>query len=439
MGRPSLDLGTAGAVRVYKTSSGYRAMTRYRDWDGKVRQIERHAATKGASTRILTLAIRNRATGSRGPGLTAETKIFELAQIWFDQALESDFSPGTLHLYRDCLDRQILPAMADLRIRELTTGLVDRHLAVVRRKHGSALAKTTKSVLSNMCRLTCRYDALAHNPCRDVARISARPRKRPTALSVEEVRRLTLWLSQDPRSVARDLPDLVSFLLATGLRIGEALAVRWSDLDLEAGTVDIQGTVLRLRPGGLIIKPSTKSAAGQRILELPSWGDRDAPSMATGSPAVDRRRHLRCVPCPRRGRSPGSEQHAEDDAGILQGRRVRRPHKPPVPQNGRHPDGRRRTVRSSGRGPARALEDVADSGRLHGAEATGHRGGRGFGAALPDRHNGDGRGRSRHAPRQTRPRHGRSEHRTRRKIQLPDAAVQVEAKRIDFSNFQRDS
>ena len=38
----------------------------------------------------------------------------------------------------------------------------------------------------------------------------------------------------------------------------------------EAGTVDIHGTVLRLRQGGLIIKPSTKSTAGQRILELPT-------------------------------------------------------------------------------------------------------------------------------------------------------------------------
>src|SRR3954453_1284800 len=138
MGRPSLDLGTAGAVRVYKTSSGYRAMTRYRDWDGKVRQIERHAATKGAATRILALAIRNRATGSRGPGLTSEPKISELARMWFDQARESDLSPGTLRLYRDRLDGQILPAMADIRIRELSTGLVDRHLAAVRKRHGAA-------------------------------------------------------------------------------------------------------------------------------------------------------------------------------------------------------------------------------------------------------------------------------------------------------------
>ena len=66
-------------------------------------------------------------------------------------------------------------------------------------------------------------------------------------------------------------PDLILFLAATGLRIGEALAVQWIDVDLEAGTAEVRGTVLRVRHGGLIIKPSPKSAAGQRILELPSW------------------------------------------------------------------------------------------------------------------------------------------------------------------------
>jgi integrase len=55
------------------------------------------------------------------------------------------------------------------------------------------------------------------------------------------------------------------------VRIGEALAVQWRDLDLNECTVEVGGTVLRLRAGGLIIKPSPKSAAGRRILELPSW------------------------------------------------------------------------------------------------------------------------------------------------------------------------
>jgi len=59
-------------------------------------------------------------------------------------------------------------------------------------------------------------------------------------------------------------------MLGTGARIGEALAVDWEDIDLEQGTVAIQHTVLRLRGEGLVLR-RTKSAAGERILELPRW------------------------------------------------------------------------------------------------------------------------------------------------------------------------
>jgi integrase len=45
----------------------------------------------------------------------------------------------------------------------------------------------------------------------------------------------------------RDLPDLVDFLLATGLRVGEALAVTWDAVDLSAGTVEVRGTVIRVK------------------------------------------------------------------------------------------------------------------------------------------------------------------------------------------------
>ena len=149
--------------------------------------------------------------------------------------------------------------------------MVDRHLAAVKTAHGPSLAKITRSVLSGLFTLACRYDAIATNPCRDVGRISVKPKRPPTALTIEELRRLHQWLSCDEQSVERDLPDLELFLTATGLRIGEALAVQWRDLELDERTVEVRGTVLRLRAGGLIIKPSPKSAAGRRILELPSW------------------------------------------------------------------------------------------------------------------------------------------------------------------------
>ncbi|TQS40046.1 site-specific integrase [Cryptosporangium phraense] len=59
-------------------------------------------------------------------------------------------------------------------------------------------------------------------------------------------------------------------MLAIGVRIGEALAVLWSEVDLNAGTVEITSMIIRVKEVGLLRK-DTKSSAGQRTLRLPSW------------------------------------------------------------------------------------------------------------------------------------------------------------------------
>jgi integrase len=68
----------------------------------------------------------------------------------------------------------------------------------------------------------------------------------------------------------RTLPDLVRFLLGTGVRIGEALAVRWDDVDLDRATVTISQTVVRVPGQGLLAK-KPKTRAGVRVLRLPGW------------------------------------------------------------------------------------------------------------------------------------------------------------------------
>ncbi|MHC1559206.1 hypothetical protein ACR9E3_09620 [Actinomycetospora sp. C-140] len=49
------------------------------------------------------------------------------------------------------------------------------------------------------------------------------------------------WLAQldaDEDASDKDLPDLCSFMIGTGVRIGEALAVAWPEVDLDEATVD---------------------------------------------------------------------------------------------------------------------------------------------------------------------------------------------------------
>jgi integrase len=268
MARPHLELGTHGRVRVYPDPAGYRAVCLYRDWDGISRQVQRQAKTKGTAERALAVALRDRGRSGSGHEITPDTKVAVLAEKWFSE-LEGK-TPSTLQAYRDRLDRQVLPALGNVRVREISVGLLDRHLAAVRASHGPALAKMTKFMISGMCSLACRHDATKSNPGRDVARIPSRPQRAPRSLTVDEVKTVRAWLSEDAKARERDLPELLAFMVAAGLRIGEACAVSWPDVDVDAGTVTVRGTVLRVKRQGLVVS-RPKSAAGERVLELPGW------------------------------------------------------------------------------------------------------------------------------------------------------------------------
>jgi integrase len=124
----------------------------------------------------------------------------------------------------------------------------------------------------------------------------------------------------------RDLPDLAFFMLATGVRIGEALAAVWSEFDFAAGTVQITSTLVRVKGEGLLRK-GTKSRAGERTLPLPE----------TAVAMLQRR--------------------------FMTGARLDQPIFPDV--LGGFRDG---LVCSPGGGPARAQPAIHDARRLHGQE-----------------------------------------------------------------------
>jgi integrase len=268
MGRPGLALGTAGKIRVHAAPSGHRAVAWYRDYDGKCRQVERHAKTKAAAEASLRLALRDRARFDIGGDITPSTRVNVLAEAWF--AGLKNLSPTTMQAYRNRLDQQVLPGLGDLRVRELSIGTIERHLRLISDKHGPAVAKMTKSVLSGACGLAARHDALDRNPVRDTGSIETPTKKSPKALTADEARKLLTELDADESARKRDVPDFVAFMMSSGCRIGEAAAVTWEDLDLDAGTVEIRATVVRVTGQGLVRK-STKTASGARTLLLPTW------------------------------------------------------------------------------------------------------------------------------------------------------------------------
>ena len=201
-----------------------------RDYDGRTRQLERNGATKTAAETALKVAVRDRGRVGDFAEITPDSRVKDIGESWY--AGLRDIAPTTKQAYRDRLDRQVIPGLGALRIRELTVGIVHRHLHEVEQRHGYGIAKMTRTVLSGLCGWAARQDAIERNPVREAGPTKAATRRAPRALTAAQVRQLRALLTYDERAVARDVPDLIGILVGTGMRIGEATALRWEDLDL---------------------------------------------------------------------------------------------------------------------------------------------------------------------------------------------------------------
>lgn len=280
MARTPLPIGTWGKIRTYVDhvnekgkADRFRAVAQYRDFDGHTRQVEAYGRSATAAENALRKRLKDRSeTGRRGE-LTAMHRFSDAVELWLTKfealVADGDRSASSLDTYRRAVRLHVLPALGEVRLGEATTPVLDKFIGKIKADVGPPTAKTCRSVLSGVMGLATRYGAVFANPVREVDRIEAKAKKPPRALTDSE--RVT-WLTQlraDEKAVRKDLPDLTFFMLATGVRIGEALAVLWEQIDVQAGIVEITHTIIRVKGEGLVRKV-TKSSAGERALKLPT-------------------------------------------------------------------------------------------------------------------------------------------------------------------------
>jgi integrase len=278
MSRQPLSIGSWGIIRTHevKDSNGrkaYRAITNFRDFNGKLVRIERRGKTKGVAISTLQTAVMERAKAGQAGAWTPGHQFGDVADAWVQEIEElvtdGSRSPRTVQSYKSILENYVRPALGELRLTEVTTARVDTFIHKIKAEVGVPTAKACRSVTSGIMGLAVRSGPLDANPVREIRRIeTARKKKLARALTVEEVE---LWLNavyENELALRKDIADLTLFMLSTGVRIGEALALVWEDVDLSAGVVDIEWTLGRVTGQGLVRGP-TKSEAGERTLGLP--------------------------------------------------------------------------------------------------------------------------------------------------------------------------
>lgn len=83
MARPTLPLGTHGRIRVYRLGpKRFRARTKVRDHDGRVREVERTGPSASRAENLLKEALRDRKRSTRGGEITGESTVRALGELW---------------------------------------------------------------------------------------------------------------------------------------------------------------------------------------------------------------------------------------------------------------------------------------------------------------------------------------------------------------------
>lgn len=295
MGRRPMRPGTWGHIHVKLLGpKKHEASAWYKDRGGKLRRIRRTAQSKTAAEDDLKEALSKIGDEVRSGDITPDTRVSRVAELWM-QSLREDVAagtvaPNTVRIYAGYVKNWINPSLGSLCINaeQLTPAACEGLVKRVRRKRSLDAAKSCRSVLSAICGFAMKHRAITVNPVRSIDRLRASEEdKKPVrAMSKKERTELREKLpvfaqsrqtDSKGRSLGRrgqvwlDLPDLLEAMLATGVRIGEILAVDADSIDTQKCAVTFNHHVVRVPEGGLVRAKGRKNGEPSLTLLVPKW------------------------------------------------------------------------------------------------------------------------------------------------------------------------
>ncbi|MCL4935339.1 tyrosine-type recombinase/integrase [Streptococcus suis] len=203
------------------------------------------------------------------------TNYQELAELWWN-SYKHTVKPNTRGNVKTLLNRHVIPLFGAYKLDKLTTPLLQSIVIKLADKAntGEAGAYLHYDKIHALNKRILQYgvvmQVLPYNPAREV--ILPRNAKKATRKKVkhfndEQLKQFLDYLDSLDLTNYRNLYEvtLYKFLLATGCRINEVLALHWSDIDLNNATVSITKTLNRY---GSINSP--KSNASIRDIDIDS-------------------------------------------------------------------------------------------------------------------------------------------------------------------------
>lgn len=208
-----------------------------------------------AKTRKLAAEKLTKAMADRNGGIVFDDENLTLSDfldVWLSDCVKDTIRVSTFERYKSIADLHISPALGRLRLKALTPAHVQ---GFYRGRLDSGLSPATVQkihvVLHKALSQAVKWSLIPRNATEAASAPRPSPKEmRP--LSAEEVRKLLGAARGD------NLEALWVLAVHTGMRQGELLALKWTDVDLEAGKVSVRRTLTRESGHYTLGEPKTK-------------------------------------------------------------------------------------------------------------------------------------------------------------------------------------
>ncbi|WP_343924199.1 tyrosine-type recombinase/integrase [Rhodoglobus aureus] len=210
--------------------------------------------------------------------LTPSSTIAEACALWLIEKRRSQtVEASSIETYEATVRTVVLPACGAVTLQEMNAGRCDRIIQRVLDTRSPSAAKKLRGVLRQVLGLAIRHGALTTNPVQHVQRLPGTV-KRESSLTTEQLIQIRGLLARwtrprGPRPDANRLEDGIDIMLGTSARIGEAMALRRCDVDIDsdAPSILIASTLTQTKTDGLKRKNSPKQPRQIRRVSIPGF------------------------------------------------------------------------------------------------------------------------------------------------------------------------
>lgn len=187
----------------------------------------------------------------------------ELASLWLEN-YKTTVKPSTFENVRSKVEKMTEEHFKEMKLKKITVAYCQK--IVIELSKSYVLYNHYLSVINRIFKYAVLMDVLNSNPFDKVIKPKSRQTQRKgNFLTKEELKEFLKLAQTTTLSYFFPLVHLMSY---TGLRQGEALALKWSDIDFENKKITVDKTATRIKERQTLQTPKTKNS--KRVISIDS-------------------------------------------------------------------------------------------------------------------------------------------------------------------------